>query len=181
MIYRPYELFIPLREHQQALSPEGYKIFDITREITACVSSSGVKTGQVNMHTLHTTCALSVQEYEKGLAETDFLNIFRILAPSATERYRHNNLGLRIQQPDPKLDPCGDECLDGHAHCLALLLSQNITLNIENGVLVLGKWQNILFIELNGNGRMERTVSIHVRGEKNSIKKTPRYYMPIIP
>jgi secondary thiamine-phosphate synthase enzyme len=175
MIRKPYELIIPLSEYQEVLSPEGYAIIDITDEVELCILDSRVKTGKINIHTCHTTCGVGVQEYERGLAENDFLNMFRFVAPIAAE-YDHNDLPLRAKQPDPKLD-CGNvECLDAHAHILALLLPQNITRNIENGKMVLGKWPNILFLELNGHGRDERTLSIHISGTPDEIIKTTLVY-----
>jgi thiamine phosphate synthase YjbQ (UPF0047 family) len=172
---RPYELFILLSKHQDSLSPEGYKFIDITEEIERCVTNSGVITGEVNMHTKHTTCRLVVQEDEKGLKENDFLNMFRFIAPIVNE-YHHNNLKLRAEQPDPKLDPDKEECLDANAHILGVVLPSNITLNIENGKIVLGRWESILFAELNGYGREYRTVSVHVSGETHPIEKTSFFF-----
>lgn len=170
---------LPLSEYQDTLSPDGYAILDITKQIQECITDSRVKTGQINMHTTHTTCTLAVQEYEKGLAENDFLNMFRSLAPvnhDTDDGYHHNNLVLRAKQPNPKLDTEKAECLDAHAHMLGLLLPQNITRNIENGQLLLGQWANVLFIELNGHGREERRVSIHIFGEADTPTKTIRTY-----
>lgn len=168
---RPYELLIPLSKYQDSLSPEGYKFIDITKEIERCVADSGVITGQVNMHTKHTTCGLAVQEDEKGLKENDFLNMFRLIAPIINE-YHHNNLELRAKQPDPKLDPDKEECLDANAHIIKLVLPPSIALNIENGKIVLGRWESILFAELNGHGREQRAVSIQVSGETYFVEKT---------
>lgn len=179
MIYRPYTLILPLSEYRDTLSPEGYAILDITKQVTQCVTDSRVKTGQINMHTLHTTCTLAIQEYEKGLVENDFLNMFRFIAPTdngTDEGYRHNDLVLRAKQPDPKLDLEKAECLDAHAHILGLVLSPNVTRNIENGKVLLGKWANILFIELNGHARKERIVSIHISGDANAIIQTTLTY-----
>lgn len=176
MIYRTYELILPLSEYRETLSPEGYSVIDITEDVELCVLDSQVKTGKISMHTLHTTCGLGVQEYEKGLAENDFLNLFRTIAPATTEGYHHNDLVLRAKQPDPKLDPDNEECLDAHAHVLGLALPQHITRHIENGKLLLGKWPNILFLEINGHGRTERTISIHISGISNEIPKTRLTY-----
>lgn len=172
---RPYDLIISLSKHQDSLSPEGYKFIDITEEIQRCVNDSCVVTGEVNMHTKHTTCGLVVQEDEKGLKENDFLNMFRFIAPLANE-YHHNNLKLRAQQPDPKLDPDKEECLDANAHILKLSLPSNVTLNIEHGKIVLGKWESILFAELNGHGREDRTISVHVSGESRRVKKVSFFF-----
>ncbi len=174
MIYRTYELILPLSEYRDTLSLEGYAIIDITEYVEFCVLDSRVKTGQVSIHTLHTTCSLGMQEHEEGLAKNDFLNLFRALAPATTEGYHHNDLALRAKQSDPKLDPDNDECLDAHAHILALVLPQNITRHIENGKLLLGKWPNILFAELNGHSREKRTVSIHILGKIYERPRTPK-------
>lgn len=172
---RPYELIIPISQYQHLLSEEGYVFIDITEEVSRCVADSGIITGQVNIHTRHTTCGVAVQEYENGLVKHDFLNMFRSIAPVITDidtGYLHNDLEVRKEQPDPKLDPSGDECLDAHAHMLKLLLPSNITSNIEGGEMLLGRWESILFVELNGLGRKERMASIHVSGEYFAFPKT---------
>lgn len=171
---RPYELIIPLSQYQHLLSEEGYTFIDITEEVARCVTDSRIITGQVNIHTRHTTCGVAVQEYEHGLCQYDFLEMFRTIAPVIADidnGYRHNDLEVRKEQPDPKLDPSGDECLDAHAHMLKLLLPSNITSNIEGGEMLLGRWESILFAELNGHGREQRIVSVHVSGEMHAVPK----------
>jgi secondary thiamine-phosphate synthase enzyme len=55
------------------------------------------------------------------------------------------------------------ERANGHAHCRALLLPSSASLNVSRGRLVLGQWQRVFFVEL--DGPREREVSLLVYGE----------------
>jgi secondary thiamine-phosphate synthase enzyme len=59
-----------------------------------------------------------------------------------------------------------DERSNGHAHCRALLLGVSATLNIVDGRLLLGRWQRVFFVEL--DGPRERAISAVVLGESRS-------------
>ncbi len=172
-MYSISKLIIPMEQYRDEISYQGYKFFDITQDIQKIIAETMVITGRVSIHTLHTTCTVAVQEYEKGLVETDFLTAMKRIAPVTEKAYTHNNLKLRKEsQVDPKLDPSGDECLDGHAHCHAFFLPQAVLIHIEHGKMVLGQWQSILFVGLNEITRKERTVSVHIDGIDDEVRKT---------
>jgi thiamine phosphate synthase YjbQ (UPF0047 family) len=56
-----------------------------------------------------------------------------------------------------------DERPNGHAHCRALGLPTSVGLNISGGQLVLGRWQRVFFVEL--DGPRERELSVLMFGE----------------
>ena len=91
-------------------SLEFWDLTDLAREV---VARSGVRHGQVTLHTLHTTTSLVVNE-----AETGFFNDFRRLVQEVVpvERYyEHDDHGLRTENIQE------DELLNGHAHCGQML------------------------------------------------------------
>src|SRR5207249_390982 len=56
-----------------------------------------------------------------------------------------------------------DEPANGHAHCRQLLLSAFATLMVEEGDLVLGRWQSMFAVEL--DGPRQRQVALQLDGE----------------
>jgi len=126
---------------------------DLTEHLEQFVAQSHIQFGTLCVQTRHTTTGLLVNECEPQLL-TDFETLFARLAP-LTEPYAHDNLELR-----PGVPP--DEPCNGHSHCRAAMLPASVTLNIVDGRLTLGRWQRILFVEL--DGPRERQVSALVMG-----------------
>jgi len=56
-----------------------------------------------------------------------------------------------------------EERVNGHAYCRALLLPSSACLNISAGTLMLGTWQRVFLVEL--DGPRVRHVSILIAGE----------------
>jgi secondary thiamine-phosphate synthase enzyme len=142
------------------LPTDGLYIRDITREIETCREESGISNGFVVISSLHTTLALMLNENEPGLVNHDFPNLFRRIIPEIGV-FVHDDLSQRTEN----LDPENPERKNGHAHCRAVFLPSSITLIIENGGFVLGKWQRVLLAELDGRERTDRTLKLMFMGE----------------
>ena len=128
---------------------------DITEDVRLFVKNSNIANGLVNIQTLHTTAMIILNENEPLLLEDIKRNLERT-APSDAE-YNHDNFEMRT------VNMCDDECNNGHSHCKALHLTSSITLNLIDGELQLGQWQNILFVEL--DKPRPRKYQIQVIGE----------------
>lgn len=115
--------------------------FDVTDLAIDVVRRSGVWQGHLLATTAHTTCAVIVQENEPLLL-ADLADRLRRFA-AETEVYRHNEMDVRL------INVCGpDECANGHSHCQHALLGMSETLLVQEGALVLGRWQRLLLVEL---------------------------------
>lgn len=132
---------------------QSFSVRDVTDEVATVVSESGVLGGMVVISSLHTTCALSVNENEERLFD-DIRDYFLKIAPSDGE-YKHNDLHLRVNIPP-------DEPENAHAHLIAMLLGNSETLVIQNGSLALGRYQSILLLEM--DGPRERKLAVQVLG-----------------
>ena len=131
------------------------QFIDITDQLEAVVAAAAIETGLVNVHTLHTTTAIVVNEHEPLLL-TDIAALLERAAPQAAV-YRHDNITLRSVN-------CvlGDRA-NGHSHCRALLLGSSIALHVSGRRLQLGRWQRVFLVEL--DGPRLRDVSVLVVGE----------------
>lgn len=132
---------------------QSFSVSDVTDEVTAVVSESGVSGGMVVINSLHTTCALSVNENEERLFD-DIRDYFLKIAPSEGA-YKHNDLHLRVNIPP-------DEPENAHAHLIAMLLGSSETLVIQDGALALGRYQSILLLEM--DGPRERKLAVQILG-----------------
>jgi secondary thiamine-phosphate synthase enzyme len=137
------------------------QFIDITDRITALVAASDVSLGLVNVQALHTTTAILINENEPLLL-TDFEATLSGIAPGHRQ-YRHDDSALRVVNVTP------DERTNGHAHCRALLLGTSVCVNIVDGRLVLGRWQRLFFVEL--DGPRERLVSALVLGDAGARRR----------
>lgn len=131
------------------------QIKDITEQVENFVKETGIKNGLVNIQTKHTTATVFLNENEPLLLE-DMKENLKKLAPLDKE-YRHDDFDVRT------VNMCDDECANGHAHCKALYLPSSITMNLVDSELQFGRWQKIMFIEL--DRARKRKVQVQVIGE----------------
>jgi len=125
------------------------ELVDLTGPITDVVRESGVGEGVVHIWSLHTTCALLVNEYQRAL----LADIGRVLEELVARdgAWMHN---------DPAESDC--ERCNADSHLRAMLLGHSLTLQVSGGEPVLGQWQRALLAEL--DGPRSRTLRIQVAG-----------------
>ena len=132
-----------------------FDFIDFTEWVQNLVKKSQIKNGLINIQTLHTTCALILNENEPLLLE-DFKAHLEKISPKKFD-YNHNDFSRRT------VNVCKEECANGHSHCRALHLPSSLTLNIVGGKLQLGQWQRIFLVEL--DIPKLRKVQIQIIGE----------------
>ncbi|HEY6506760.1 MAG TPA: secondary thiamine-phosphate synthase enzyme YjbQ [Vicinamibacterales bacterium] len=128
---------------------------DLTEKLEALVAAAGVRTGILNVQSLHTTTAIIVNEHEPLLL-ADFAILLEKVAPSHTS-YRHDDVTART------VNVTLGERPNGFAHCRALFLPSSVCLNVIDARLRLGRWQRVFLVEL--DGPQTREVSTVIVGE----------------
>jgi secondary thiamine-phosphate synthase enzyme len=126
---------------------EGTEVSDITKLVRDVIQHFPVTNGIALVNALHTTCTLFINEYQAALID-DFKKLIERLVPERGG-YKHD---------DPRYSDC--ERGNGHSHLRAALLGRTLTVGINNGDLVLGRFQSIIFAELDGPRRREITVQV---------------------
>lgn len=151
---------------------------NITADIEKVIKSSGVKRGTATVQTHHTTCGVWINEDEKNLIgpseELGYVADLRKVLDnfaSPMHDYNHNDIrdtnnksgkrNTHLCEPDE--NGVIHECINGHAHAQALMVHPSISCIVDGRKLVLGKWQQIMLVELDHD--RERTVSVLVQGE----------------
>lgn len=131
------------------------EFWDLTECVLRVVERSDVAHGQVTVHSPHTTSSIVVNEIERGFLN-DLRNTMEGLVPEDIY-YEHDDHSIRTENMQP------DEYINGHAHCRQAIVGQtSVTLPVFDGMPLLGRWQRILFVELDQARR--RRVFVHVQG-----------------
>ena len=113
------------------------EIVDLTERITAIVTRLGVREGLVTLASLHTTCALFINESQHALRSDMLAFLEHVVDPDAP--WLHN---------DPEHSDCDRANAD--AHLRAMFLGHSLSLQLCEGEIVLGQWQRVLMAELDG-------------------------------
>ena len=95
-----------------------------------------------NVFVAHTTCAVTTADLDPG-TDLDTLEFLRKLVPNIKFRHPH----------DPSHAP---------DHILALIIGPSVSVPFENKKLILGTWQRIVLIEL--DGPRDRNVHVSIVG-----------------
>ena len=118
-------------------SEERTEVSDITKLVRDAAQQSSVTAGIALINTLHTTCALFINEFQTALLSDIRRFLEQMVARDAA--WMHN---------DPQHSDC--DRMNADSHIRALLLGHNLTLQVSGGEVVLGQWQRILMAELDG-------------------------------
>ncbi|PCJ83330.1 MAG: secondary thiamine-phosphate synthase enzyme [Flavobacteriales bacterium] len=131
-------------------STKGYTdIIDVTTEVQAIVNKHGFTEGNATIFAIGSTGAITVVEYEPGLVKTDLPEFFEKIAPYRSHYAHHNTWG--------------DD--NGAAHVRASLVGSSFAVPFKDGQLLLGTWQQIIFVDFD-TGPRNRKVVVQVVGVK---------------
>jgi len=111
-------------------SKRNKEIIDLTNKINEILINQKIENGLIFLFSLHTTCSLTTADLDPG-TDLDMLDAFENIIPKL--KYRHPH--------DPS--HVGD-------HIMSSIIGPSLALPFENKKLILGTWQRIVLIELNG-------------------------------
>ena len=118
------------------------EMVDLTARVAEVVARSGVAEGLCSVYVPHATAAVVVNENDDPNICTDVLDALDRLVPAGI--WRHDRV-------------------DGNAasHIQAVMLGPGETIPVQDGRLLLGTWQAVMLVEL--DGPRERRVLVTVR------------------
>lgn len=116
---------------------ERTELINLSDEVRAFVQASGITDGYVQIHSLHTTTALYVNEWQEALL-ADVKTMIERIVPKETY-YKHN---------DPEFSDC--DRFNADSHLKYVVLGRSLSLPVSQGKLVLGQWQSVIFAEFDG-------------------------------
>ena len=120
-------------------------LYDITSQVEAIVTESGVLTGLVNVYVQGATAGIMIQENWDQSVQNDVVTLFSRLVPAGIWEHDH--------QDD-----------NGDSHLKAGIVGPQETIPIVNGKMGLSTWQNIFLCEFDGP-RNQRNIMVTVMGQ----------------
>ena len=130
------------------MSTKGFNdIQDITPALRDLLDESEIKDGHIIVFVTGSTGGLTTIEYEPGLLQ-DFPEMLEKIAPMNTT-YHHD-----LAWHDG----------NGYAHLRSSLIGPSITVPFEAGKMVLGTWQQVIFLDFDNRPR-QRQLHVQINGE----------------
>lgn len=105
------------------------EVVDITDKVNGALSEER-REGLVNLFVTHTTAALTVADLDQG-TDLDMLEALEVMCPKLDYRHAHN--------PEHTPD-----------HIMSALIGVQLALPFNQNGLILGTWQRVILIELDG-------------------------------
>lgn len=121
-------------------------LYDITADVTAVISESGIKSGIASVYARGSTAAIMIQENWDESVQNDVVTLLNRLVPHGI--WEHD-----------RQDSNGD------AHLKSGLIGASESIPVVDGKPGLSTWQNIFFCEFDGP-RQQREIVVTVIGEK---------------
>jgi secondary thiamine-phosphate synthase enzyme len=122
-------------------------IINITDDVSKIVEKSGMKNGIGCVFVPGATGAITTIEYEPGLLQD---------LPKALERLFPKNIEYKHHETWHDGN--------GHSHVRASVIGPSLAVPIKNGKLILGTWQQIVFVELDVRKR-KREIIVQIVGD----------------
>lgn len=118
---------------------EKKQIVDITGQVVSLLRGVPSEKGLCHLFVLHTTACLTTADLDPG-TDLDMLDAFKEMIPQLRYRHPHNP------------EHVGD-------HILSSVIGPSVVVPFERGALLLGTWQRVVLIELDGPREREIIVS----------------------
>ena len=126
----------------------GRGLVDVTKTVSAWVTSRGVRTGLLTLFCRHTSASLLIQENATPSVRSDLEAWFDRIAPEDPSAYAHNEEGVD----------------DMPAHIRAALTGVQLSIPLIGSRLALGAWQGIYLFE-HRRAPHRREIAAHLIGE----------------
>ena len=117
------------------------EVIDITGQVAREIDNSAIDNGIATVFAVGSTAGITTIEYESGLL-TDFKTLWDRLVPAGLN-YEHNRAW-------------GDG--NGHSHVRASLLSPSLTVPFASKRMLLGIWQQIVYVDFDNRPRSREIV-----------------------
>jgi secondary thiamine-phosphate synthase enzyme len=127
---------------------EPIQFLDVTDAVRGWVAATGISDGLLTLTSPHTTARININEAEPEL-QRDMVTFLKRLVPQDGD-WLHN-LNTVDDRPN------------AHSHVLGLFANASETIPVTGGTLLLGSWQSIFFLELDGP-RPARALDLHIMG-----------------
>ncbi len=116
------------------------QVIDITDHLQTFLTQNNFQTGICSIFVLHTTASITTADLDPG-TDLDLLEALEAIAPTLNYRHPH----------DPEHAP---------DHIMSSMIGPSVNIPVENTQLLLGTWQRIVLIELDGPRNRELIITL---------------------
>jgi len=134
--------------HPLSIRAPAQGLHEVTGEVCGWVQEQHIITGLLTLFCRHTSASLLIQENAAPAARRDLQDYFARIAPEDPRLFTHNDEG-----PD-----------DMPAHIRTALTQTELTISVQDGRLMLGRWQGIYLFE-HRRDPPDREIVLHLIGE----------------
>ena len=138
-----------MKSHRETISIHTKKkreYINITQQVQAIITKSGVREGLVLVNPMHITASCYINDDERGLIQ-DFDDWLEKVAPYDLKGYRHHQTGED----------------NGDSHLKRQIFGREVVCAITGGKLDFGTWEQIFYAEF--DGQRAKRVLVKVIGE----------------
>ena len=136
-----------LTEHLWFETKDRVEFINITRNVEALVTKSGISEGLCLVNAMHITASVYINDAESGLI-SDYREWLEDIAPhEPISHYRHNRTGED----------------NGDAHLKRTIMGREVVVAVTDGRLDTGPWEQIYYAEF--DGRRRKRVLVKIIGE----------------
>ena len=139
---------MPVLTKKIVLHTQPGDIIDISHNVQGAVKETVIRDGIATIFCPGSTGAISTTEYEPGLVKEDIPALLDQLVDPSTDWAHHKTWGDH----------------NGAGHLRSFLLKTSLTVPFSQQKLMLGTWQQIVFLELDEKPR-DRELVVQVIGE----------------
>ena len=137
-----------IKDYALTLNTRGFcHVVDISSQVQQKVDESGLWKGNATVFAVGATAGISTVEYEPGLVQ-DLEELFNRLVPPTLD-YHHEATW---------------QDGNGFSHMRASLLGPSLSVPFKDGRLLLGTWQQIVFLDFDNRSRA-RSLVLQYMGE----------------
>jgi len=116
--------------HELTVATHGKGFIEVTRDLARWLDSVSAGSGLLTVFVRHTSASLTIQENADPNVRVDLLDTLERLAPEGGD-YAHQEEGLD----------------DMPGHIKAMLTAVSLSIPVNGGRMVLGRWQGVYLIE----------------------------------
>lgn len=120
-----------------------FDLIDVTDEVFKWCEKEKLSDGHLLIQSAHTTCAIRINESCDGLKK-DLTHLLEKLVPQKGD-YSHNHSAV-------------DGRDNAHSHLVAYLMGATEGVVVQKGKPLLGSWQRIFFVELDGPRKKRQVI-----------------------
>jgi secondary thiamine-phosphate synthase enzyme len=124
-------------------TPTRRQLVNITHEVQACITESGIKEGLCLVNAMHITASVFINDDESGLHHDYEVWLEKLAPEKPYSQYRHNGF---------------EDNAD--AHLKRTVMGREVVVAVTNGQLDFGPWEQIFYGEFDGKRRKRVLVKI---------------------